>query len=88
MFDKIKPGIVEWKKVTKTFSGPSSKIKKIENCNHVIECGHKLDLKLIGIDGNDIHTENKTFCLGSFLASKILQLPWHNSLDNLKIASI
>ncbi|KAI6647359.1 Fimbrin [Oopsacas minuta] len=63
LFDKIKPGIVEWKKVTKTFSGPSSKIKKIENCNHVIECGHKLDLKLIGIDGNDIHTENKTLCL-------------------------
>ena len=57
---------MDWKKVTKTFSGPSSKIKKIENCNHVIECGHKVDLKLIGIDGNDIHTESKTLCLGLF----------------------
>ncbi|WP_411022925.1 hypothetical protein, partial [Salmonella sp. s51228] len=66
LHDKINPGSVDWKRATIDFSHGlpgSAKIKKIENCNQVIEICKKNNYKIVGIDGNDIHTETKTLCL-------------------------
>eukprot|EP01101_Sappina_pedata_P008141 TRINITY_DN445_c0_g1_i2.p1 TRINITY_DN445_c0_g1~~TRINITY_DN445_c0_g1_i2.p1 ORF type:complete len:510 (+),score=317.79 TRINITY_DN445_c0_g1_i2:53-1582(+) len=61
LFDKISPGIVDWKKVNKN---PPNTYKKLENCNYCIELGKKLNFSLVGIQGNDIMNANKTLTLG------------------------
>ena len=65
LFDKIKPGIVNWNKVNKPpFKQMGGKMKKIENCNYAVELGHELKFSLIGIGGEDIHNKTKTLVLG------------------------
>ena len=65
LFDKIKPGIVNWNKVNKPpFKQMGGKMKKIENCNYAVELGHQLKFSLIGIGGEDIHNKTKTLVLG------------------------
>jgi hypothetical protein len=65
LFDKIKPGIVNWDKVNKPpFKQMGGKMKKIENCNYAVELGHQLKFSLIGIGGEDIHNKTKTLVLG------------------------
>jgi len=61
LFDKISPGIVDWKRVNKN---PPNTYKKLENCNYCIELGKKLNFSLVGIQGNDIMNANKTLTLG------------------------
>jgi len=61
LFDKISPGIVDWKRVNKN---PPNTYKKLENCNYCIELGKKLNFSLVGIQGNDIMNGNKTLTLG------------------------
>ena len=39
-------------------------IQVLENCNYAVELGKKLSFILVGIDGNDIMTGNKTLTLG------------------------
>ncbi|XP_028399600.1 plastin-2-like [Dendronephthya gigantea] len=64
LFDKIKPGIVNWNKVNKPpFKQMGGKMKKIENCNYAVELGHQLKFSLIGIGGEDIHNKTKTLVL-------------------------
>jgi hypothetical protein len=61
LFDKISPGIVDWKRVNRN---PPNTYKKLENCNYCIELGKKLNFSLVGIQGNDIMNANKTLTLG------------------------
>ncbi|XP_046858889.1 plastin-3-like [Xenia sp. Carnegie-2017] len=64
LFDKIKPGVVNWDKVNKPpFKQMGGKMKKIENCNYAVELGHELKFSLIGIGGEDIHNKTKTLVL-------------------------
>jgi dimeric dUTPase (all-alpha-NTP-PPase superfamily) len=60
LFDKISPGIVDWKRVNKN---PPNTYKKLENCNYCIELGKKLNFSLVNIQGNDIMNANKTLTL-------------------------
>ena len=39
-------------------------IQILENCNYAVELGKKLSFILVGIEGNDIVTGNKTLTLG------------------------
>ena len=39
-------------------------IQVLENCNYAVELGKKLSFILVGIEGNDIMTGNKTLTLG------------------------
>ena len=39
-------------------------IQILENCNYAVELGKKLSFILVGIEGNDIMTGNKTLTLG------------------------
>lgn len=57
---------MDWGKVNK----PPYKIatagtmKKIENCNYIVELGKKNNYSLVGIGGQDIHQGNHTLVLG------------------------
>ncbi|KAJ3089397.1 hypothetical protein HK102_006472 [Quaeritorhiza haematococci] len=60
--DKVRPGLVEWKKVNK--APVPSKFKKVENTNYVVLLGKQLRFSLVGIQGSDITDGNKTLTLG------------------------
>lgn len=51
--DKVKPGIVEWRKVNSK-TPITSKFKRVENCNYVIILGKSLKFSLVAIGGSDI----------------------------------
>ena len=66
LFDKIKPGIVDWDKVNK---GPALKkmggnMKKLENCNYAVDLAQKMGFSVVGIAGSDLRDGNKTLTLG------------------------
>jgi len=60
LFDKIKPGCVDWRKVN---VNPSNAFKKLENDNYCIVLGKQLNFSLVGIQGKDIMDANKTLTL-------------------------
>jgi len=61
LLDKIRPGIVNWKKVyTKK---PLSKFQQLENCNYAILLGKDMKFSLVGIGGQDIQSGNKKLTL-------------------------
>lgn len=64
-FDKVKPGIVEWKKVNKP-APITSRFKKVENTNYAVVLGKSLKFTLVGIQGADIVDGSKTLTLGNF----------------------
>ena len=63
-FDKIKPGLVDWKKVNKS-TPITSKFKRVENTNYSVVLGKSLKFTLVGIQGSDIVDGNKTLTLGN-----------------------
>lgn len=63
LFDKIQPGIVDWKRVNNPPFGMGGNMKKIENCNYAVELGKQLKFSLVGINGKDINDGNKTLTL-------------------------
>jgi len=77
IFDKINPGIVEWKRVNK--QEPLHRIKAVENTNYAVDLGKQLKFSLVGIGGVDITDGNETLTLGL-----IWQLMRHHVLTILK----
>ncbi|KAG9306885.1 hypothetical protein G9A89_002554 [Geosiphon pyriformis] len=61
-FDKIRPGIVNPKKVNKKL--PLSRFKQVENTNYCILLGQSLGFTLVNIQGADICDGTKTLILG------------------------
>jgi hypothetical protein len=65
LFDKIQPGIVDWKKVNQPpWKQMGGHMKKLENLNYAVELGKQLKFSLVGIQGKDILDGNKTLTLG------------------------
>lgn len=65
LFDKIKPGVVEWDKVNKPpFKKMGAQMKKLENCNYAVELARKMNFSVVGIAGSDLNEGNKTLTLG------------------------
>ncbi|EFA81723.1 centrosomal protein 248 kDa [Heterostelium album PN500] len=60
MFDKIKPGSVNWKNVNQH---PSNNYMEMENCNLGIDLARKLKFSLVGVGGRDIHEGNRKLTL-------------------------
>ncbi|KAJ3131152.1 hypothetical protein HK101_004791, partial [Irineochytrium annulatum] len=61
--DKVRPGLVEWKKVNR--GQGMSKFKKVENTNYVVHLGkERMKFSLVGIQGSDITDGQKTLTLG------------------------
>lgn len=64
LYDIIRPGIVNWKRVVKKFSKLKGMMDQIQNCNYAIELGKQLRFSLVGIQGKDIYDGNQTLTLG------------------------
>jgi plastin-1 len=80
-FDKVHPGLVEWKKVNKQ-TPITSKFKKVENTNYSVVLGKSLKFSLVGIQGSDIVDGNKTLTLGL-----VWQLMREHVIQTLKVLS-
>lgn len=63
LYDIIRPGIVDWKKVHTKFSKLKKFMEKLENCNYAVELGKKLKFSLVGIAGQDLAEGNQTLTL-------------------------
>eukprot|EP01135_Chromosphaera_perkinsii_P001057 Nk52_evm7s158 gene=Nk52_evmTU7s158 len=64
LFDKVKPGCVDWKQVNKPpYKKISGMMKKLENCNYALALAKDFKFSLVGIDGKDIFDGNKTLTL-------------------------
>lgn len=61
-FDKVVPGLVQWRLVSK--KQPLSRFKQLENCNYAVQLGQENGFSLVGIQGADIVDEQKTLTLG------------------------
>ncbi|CAO0794069.1 unnamed protein product [Mucor circinelloides] len=61
-FDKVQPGLVQWRMVSK--KQPLSRFKQLENCNYAVRLGQENGFSLVGIQGADIVDEQKTLTLG------------------------
>ncbi|KAI8425670.1 hypothetical protein MSG28_011481 [Choristoneura fumiferana] len=63
LYDIIRPGIVNWKKVHRQFSKLRKFMERLENCNYAVELGRQLGFSLVGIAGADINEGNATLTL-------------------------
>ncbi|KAK2190670.1 hypothetical protein NP493_70g00021 [Ridgeia piscesae] len=63
LYDIIKPGLVDWKRVVSKFKEIRIMMEKIENCNYAVELGKKCKFSLVGIDGKDLYDGNMTLTL-------------------------
>lgn len=64
--EKVQPGVVNWKKVTKP-KGEGKKVNKfsaVANCNYAIELAKgPMKLSTVGIGGVDVHNKNRKLIL-------------------------
>ncbi|PAV65658.1 hypothetical protein WR25_12749 [Diploscapter pachys] len=63
LYDIIRPGMVNWKRVVKTFHKLRGMMDQIQNCNYAVELGRQLRFSLVGIQGKDIYDGNQTLTL-------------------------
>jgi plastin-3 len=63
LYDAIRPGIVNWKRVVRQFRKLQSMMDQIQNCNYAVELGKQLRFSLVGIQGKDIYDGNPTLTL-------------------------
>ncbi|KAE9398048.1 Ca2+-binding actin-bundling protein [Gymnopus androsaceus JB14] len=73
-FDKISPGSVIWRRVSKPKVGAGqastlSRFKAVENTNYVVELGKGSGMHLVGIQGADITDGQKTMSITKTLTS-------------------
>ncbi|KAI8089077.1 fimbrin [Halteromyces radiatus] len=61
-YDKVVPGLVNWRLVSK--KQPLSRFKQIENCNYAVMLGQERRFSLVGIQGADITDGQRTLTLG------------------------
>lgn len=60
VIDKIKPGVVNWKKVDKN---PKNNFAKVVNCNEAVDASKKIPVNIVGIAGPDINRPEKKLIL-------------------------
>ena len=63
LYDIIRPGMINWKRVVKTFHKLRGMMDQIQNCNYAVELGRQLRFSLVGIQGKDIYDGNQTLTL-------------------------
>ncbi|EGG08564.1 uncharacterized protein MELLADRAFT_47787 [Melampsora larici-populina 98AG31] len=64
-FDKVIPGCVTWRRVSKPKEGQElSRFKCVENTNYAVELGQANRMTLVGVQGADIVDGTKTLVLG------------------------
>jgi len=63
LYDAIRPGVVNWKRVTVKFRKLQAMMDQIQNCNYAVEIGKQMHFSLVGIQGKDIYDGNQTLTL-------------------------
>ncbi|PAA63269.1 hypothetical protein BOX15_Mlig009179g2 [Macrostomum lignano] len=63
LYDLIRPGIVRWPRVHKTFHRMRENFERLENCNYAVELGRQVGFSLVGIGGEDLLEGNVTLTL-------------------------
>ena len=60
LFDKVKPGCVDWATVNKPlFKAMGGNMKKLENCNYAVDLAHSMGFSVVGIGGSDLRDGSK-----------------------------
>jgi len=62
VFDKISPGLVDWKSVN-TNRARMNAFNKLENCNYCVKLGKQLQFSVVGIGGKDFVDGNRKLIL-------------------------
>lgn len=63
LFDVIRPGLVNWTRVHRSFSRLKGFMERLENCNYAVELGRKQGFSLVGVAGQDLFEGNATLTL-------------------------
>ncbi|CAD5120679.1 DgyrCDS9242 [Dimorphilus gyrociliatus] len=67
LFEKIKPGSVDYSRIPSNFSKLKQKrmIEELQNCNYAVELGKQFRFSLVGIDGSNLAhaSEHKSYAL-------------------------
>uniref|UniRef100_A0A183J1Q4 PLSL protein n=1 Tax=Soboliphyme baturini TaxID=241478 RepID=A0A183J1Q4_9BILA len=63
LYDIIKQGLVDWKKVVVKFHKMRCMMDQIQNCNYAVDLGKQIRFSLVGIQGKDIYDGNRTLTL-------------------------
>eukprot|EP00761_Pharyngomonas_kirbyi_P011416 gb/GECH01011441.1/.p1 GENE.gb/GECH01011441.1/~~gb/GECH01011441.1/.p1 ORF type:complete len:610 (+),score=136.96 gb/GECH01011441.1/:1-1830(+) len=61
LYDEVKPGIVNWKKVDMK---PKMRFHKVSNTNYAVDLGKEMKFSMVNIGGTDIVDKNKKLILG------------------------
>ncbi|KAL0476671.1 hypothetical protein AKO1_006137 [Acrasis kona] len=62
LFDKVQPGIVNWKKAN---LNPKNKYQSIENTNYCVDLAKEMKFNTVNVGGVDIYDGNKKIILGT-----------------------
>ncbi len=64
-FDKVIPGCVIWRRVSKPKEGQElSRFKAVENTNYAVDLAKQNGMHIVGVQGSDIVDGTKTLVLG------------------------
>lgn len=81
-FDKVVPGSVIWRRVTKPKEGQEmSRFKAVENTNYAVDLASANGMRMVGIQGADIVDGTKTLVLG--LVWQLMRLNIDKTLASL-----
>ncbi|SPO30283.1 probable SAC6 - actin filament bundling protein, fimbrin [Ustilago trichophora] len=84
-FDKVIPGSVTWKRVSKPKEGQElSRFKAVENTNYAVDLAKASNMHIVGIQGADIVDGTKTLTLG--LVWQLMRLNITKTLSSLSKA--
>jgi len=78
LFDKVSPGIVNWKKVSMK---PKNKYQAIENTNYCVDLANQLKFNTVNVGGLDIYDKNKKIILGTVW--QLMRMSLFNTLKDI-----
>jgi len=78
LFDKVQPGIVNWKKVNMK---PKNKYQAIENTNYCVDLANQLKFNTVNVGGLDIYDKNKKIILGTVW--QLMRMSLFNTLKDI-----
>ncbi|KAL9643588.1 hypothetical protein ABK040_010201 [Willaertia magna] len=78
VMDKIKPNVVDWKKVTRNCK---NKFQAVGNCNYAVDTARVLGCQLTGIGGTDIYDKNRKLVLA--IVWQLMKINLFNTLKEL-----
>jgi plastin-1 len=82
VIDRLRPGVVDWKKYSKYSDKLHSRIHIIQNCNYVVDiCKDKRKAVLVNIGGVDIVDGKVSLTLG--VVWQLCKIYWEERVGNI-----